>query len=455
MALFFIFHLFILVGIFEFLHAAEKDGYVVTQVHLSQGRSPAEMTVSWVTASSAPSDCAYGISEVDMTNKVSGSSTSYSVGSSGVLNQVTPYTSGALHSANLVNLKPSSTYFYKCGDLNSGITSGIISFETLPDVGDKSKQIVFGVIGDLGMTNDSKVTLAHMEMNPDISMILHVGDLSYANCNHASWDSYGVMVEPLAKQVPWMAVAGNHEIEMTSVSGSSVFTAFEKRFNMPRVQPASFGAITYWPSSVAICTPSEFQSMYDYGNSFFSFDSGMAHVVNLNPYSLSNSTSEQYKWLVNDLSSVDRSVTPWVVVQMHCPFYNSNKDHHDEFQALMMKQFFEPLLYQYKANVVFNGHVHAYERSHPVFQNTTRDDGVTYIQIGDGGNAEGHATNYYEMPAWSAYRNGTQYGHGVLTLINETHSEWTWNRNVDGVKVAQDTVYICNTGVGLKANCQV
>ncbi len=442
------FSLFVLLGLLGFIFAADKDGYTVTQVHLAQGTSPTEMSLSCVTPAAAPTECVYGLSQDDMPNRVSGTSKSYEYNYS-----THPYyQSGALHNAVLTNLKPSTTYFYKCGDLTSDITSGVISFETLPAVGD-FQPIVFGVVGDLGLTDDSRSTLAHMEMNSDISMILHAGDLSYANCNQASWDTYGVMVEPLAKQVPWMAVAGNHEIEMSAISGSKVFTAFEMRFDMPRVKPAQYGAITYWPYPTPVCTPSEFQSIYDYGNSFYSFNSGMAHVINLNPYSLTNTTSEQYKWLQSDLESINRDVTPWVIVQMHCPFYNSNKDHHNEYQALQMKQYMEPLLYKYHANIVFGGHVHAYERTHAVFQNNTVNDGVTYIQIGDGGNAEGHAANYYEMPVWSAYRNGTQYGHGVLTLLNKTHSSWTWNRNVDGVKVAQDNVVICNTGLGLSASC--
>ena len=99
--------------------------------------------------------------------------------------------------------------------------------------------------------------------------------------------------------------------------------------------------------------------------------------------------------------------------------------------------------------MVYAGHVHAYERSHPVYANTTVGDGITYINIGDGGNAEGHATSYYETPSWSAYHNGTQYGHGVMKLFNKTHMGWAWHRNVDGEVVIMDEVYICNPFFGL------
>ena len=41
-------------------------------------------------------------------------------------------------------------------------------------------------------------------------MILHAGDLSYADCEQTLWDSYGEMIEPLSSFVPWMVSPGNH-----------------------------------------------------------------------------------------------------------------------------------------------------------------------------------------------------------------------------------------------------
>ncbi len=46
------------------------------------------------------------------------------------------------------------------------------------------------------------------------------------------------------------------------------------------------------------------------------------------------------------------------------PWYNSNFAHMGE--GVPMRQLIEPLLYEFKTDVVFSGHVHAYERSHQV-----------------------------------------------------------------------------------------
>ncbi len=59
----------------------------------------------------------------------------------------------------------------------------------------------FGVIGDLGQTEDSNSTLQHLADNKDLGLILHAGDLGYADCNQQLWDSYGVLIEPLAKRL--------------------------------------------------------------------------------------------------------------------------------------------------------------------------------------------------------------------------------------------------------------
>jgi Calcineurin-like phosphoesterase len=186
----------------------------------------------------------------------------------------------------------------------------------------------------------------------------------------------------------------NRDSNITAADSIKMFTAFEARYKMPVVKPAEYGRVTYpadisTPDSPMYCGASVAQMEYNYGNSFFSFDTGMVHLIFLNPYSPSNVTSPQYQFLVSDLQKVNRKVTPWVIVVMHSPWYNSNRVHYLEWQTVDMRQNLEDIFYQYKVNVVFSGHVHAYERTHPVYNDIVRTDGVVYITIGDGGNREG------------------------------------------------------------------
>jgi hypothetical protein len=91
-------------------------------------------------------------------------------------------------------------------------------------------------------------------------------------------------------------------------------------------------------------------------------------------------------------------------------------------------------------DLMFAGHVHAYERSHPVYKRQVTPCATTYINIGDGGNREGLAKNYETQPAWSAYREPS-FGHGLLTA-NSTHLSWAWHRNQDNERVVSDEIVL-------------
>lgn len=69
----------------------------------------------------------------------------------------------------------------------------------------------------------------------------------------------------------------------------------------------------------------------------------------------------QYIWLQAELEKVDRSLTPWLIIVLHAPLYNSNEAH--QLEAEGFRLIFEPWFVKYKVDVVYAGHVHAYERT--------------------------------------------------------------------------------------------
>merc|ERR1711920_339880 len=148
------------------------------------------------------------------------------------------------------------------------------------------------------------------------------------------------------------------------------------------------------------------------------------------------------------LESVDRSKTPWVVVVFHTPWYSSSEHHY--LEGYKAKQDMEKLLYQNGVDLVVNGHVHAYERSYPVYNDTLDACGATHIVVGDGGNYEGPALPWREpQPAWSAFREGS-FRAGVLSIENETHAKWEWRRTAcvqyNGKTRDGKTRYVWNAG---------
>lgn len=97
-------------------------------------------------------------------------------------------------------------------------------------------------------------------------------------------------------------------------------------------------------------------------NLYYSFKVAGVHVIMLGSYTDFSVGSEQYNWLKSDLSKVDKRITPWIVAVIHAPWYNSNFAHRGESASVDMKAAMEDLLYKAHVDIVFAGHVHAYER---------------------------------------------------------------------------------------------
>lgn len=181
--------------------------------------------------------------------------------------------------------------------------------------------------------------------------------------------------------------------------------------------------------------------MYRYPNShhrvgsdsmlWTSFEAGPAHVLQLCSYAGFEAGSVQYKWLSEDLAAVNRAKTPWIIAMWHTPWYTSNA-HHPMSEGTNMREAMEDLLEQHGVDIVFNGHVHAYERTKPVFKNKTDcERGIPHITIGDGGNREMFAVPWVEpQPEWSALREYA-YGHGKFSIVNASSAQWQWFRNPD------------------------
>jgi len=193
------------------------------------------------------------------------------------------------------------------------------------------------VAGDLGQTDWTKSTLDHVAKS-NYDMLILPGDLAYADFIQNLWDSFGRLVEPLASQRPWMVTQGNHEVEKLPLIHGTPFTAYNARWHMP------------------------FEESGSTSNLYYSFDVAGVHVIMLGSYAPFDSSSPQFNWLKTDLQKVNRTNTPWVVVLIHAPWYSSNTAHQGEFESTGMKASMEDLLFQARVDVVFAGHVHAYER---------------------------------------------------------------------------------------------
>jgi hypothetical protein len=121
-------------------------------------------------------------------------------GCQGGVNYTNPacfYTSPEIHSVTLSDLKPNTRYEYTCGTSDKSF-----SFKTPPAVG-ATQSIKLAVVGDLGQTHNSSATIDLMEAAltaGDVDLVLHAGDLSYADGNGYRWDAYGRLGESESQQ---------------------------------------------------------------------------------------------------------------------------------------------------------------------------------------------------------------------------------------------------------------
>jgi len=241
--------------------------------------------------------------------------------------------------------------------------------------------------------------------------IMHAGDISYANGDQPIWDEWGNQMQPLTEVIPYMVAVGNHE-------DYNLWDAFIYRFKMPAHESGASD-----------------------GNFYYSYNFGGIHFIILNSERGDFSHSlPQYQWLVRDLASVDRKVTPWVFASFHRPWYCSNMAHPGSGDA--MKDSYEDVFYQYKVDISFVGHTHAYERTLPMYKGAVRPDGIVTILNGNGGTHEGSDKHWLPKPVWSAYRE-TVFGFGIATVYNSSHLHWQMMKAADGV-VADDWWFVRN-----------
>ncbi|KAK4775105.1 hypothetical protein SAY86_010040 [Trapa natans] len=265
---------------------------------------------------------------------------------------------GYIHSAVMTGLQPSTTYTYKYGSDSAG-WSNQIQFRT-PPAGGGSDELRFLAFGDMGKApkdasvehyiqpgSISVIDAMTEEVNSGkVDSIFHIGDISYATGFLVEWDFFLHLITPLASHVSYMTATGNHEnyvdsgsVYVTPDSGGECGVPYETYFQMP--------------------TPAKDKPWY-------SIEQGSVHFTVISTEHDWSKDSEQYLWMKNDMASVDRSRTPWLVFTGHRPMYTSSTGVFSVDYRFI--DAVEPLLLDNKVDLILFGHVHNYERTCSVYQ---------------------------------------------------------------------------------------
>lgn len=316
-------------------------------------------------------------------------------------------------------------------------------------------------------------------MADDYDFIIHPGDFAYADdwvydisnvldskkAYTAIIETFYSQLSPVSARKPYMVSPGNHEADCAEIphltllcpEGQKNFSDFSNRY--AGMMPTAF-LLDGGSDSTAAAARKKAQGLAR-PPFWYSFDYGMAHVVmidtetdfdnapdgpngsaglNGGPFGAPN---QQIDFLDADLSSVDRTVTPWIIVAGHRPWYTNGKS---STPCAPCQAAFEGLLYKYGVDLAAFGHVHNMQRFLPIYNGTLDPAGLNnpkapmYTVIGGAGNIEGHSDT---TPATTgnAFAYNDNYGFGALTFHNATNLEVNFYSSVDGSVLDSSMLY--------------
>lgn len=346
-----------------------------SQIHLGwQGPTDTTMTVTW------RSEEATG---------------SVEYGKDGGYGQVraassTAYEGSYLHEAQLIGLEPGVAYHYRCG--TAGSWSADRSFTTGP-IHSASAKFRFAAYGDSRSDDAARARVRAAVERSQPAFSIDSGDLVDTGGTQSYWDQWFTTMEPLLSVSPMVSAAGNHDI-----GGGRFF----RQFALPRHTPSAAG--------------------YD-DEAYFSLDYGNTHLVVLFTEPAGSAGDAQDVWLEADLArAASDPATRWTVVAFHRPPYSSGSHGSDTG----LRERWGPIFERYGVDVVFNGHDHHYERSHPMVAGQRAEQGgVTYVVTGGAG-APVYAVG---ASAFTAFARSAHH----FTEVDVTPNTFTLEaRDVDG-----------------------
>ena len=375
---------------------------------------------------------------------------------------------GFVHSAVLAGLVPGEVYSYTVGDATG--RSQHYSFRVpSPAV------FPFGisVVGDMGSDSldhssvqrafppaPNSTRLMAADVASGLSQaVLHVGDLSYAMGQEASWDYFIDVIATanvISPRVPYMVNQGNHEADYPS--------------SWPAGQPSWVNGSDSG-GECGVPTANLFAMPGALGNAsrlWWSAAIGPIFTVHFSSELDSTPGGEMHSFVREALAGVDRAVTPWVIVGTHRPLAisstNDAPDGGDTTVAATLRNNMAPLFADAggaPVDLVLAGHHHSYQRlaglsgfgpapggagnltiavpcppgPAPVYKGGVAP---VYMDIGTGG--AGYSTNIITpQPAWACV---VQLWHGFARVTVHNSSALHWQFVDDATGEVADEAWI-------------
>ncbi len=295
-----------------------------------------------------------------------------------------------IHELRLEGLKPGSQYFYRTVSTAKGapgnqpLVSEVKTFQT--DSG-SGAAFAFAIISDTQGNPEVAGALAEMAWGHRPNFLLLPGDLVSTGGVKSQWvNEFFASMEPLVSRVPFFPVLGNHE------------------------QNAS----NYY--NYASLPEPEYYYTFSYGNAqFFMVDTNKK----------CDPKSEQYLWLDKELA---QSSAQWKFVCHHHPPYSSdendygdlwsnNKSSRGDLNARHMSMLYD----KHQVDVVWNGHIHSYERTWRIKNGRPVEEGGPIYMVTGGGGGPLETPGPFRTPFSNLVRRGHHY---AMVWMNGGHFEF-------------------------------
>ena len=294
---------------------------------------------------------------------------------------------GFIHHVTLQNLLPDTQYFYQVESVVASgevIKSEVLTFQTAPE---KNTPFAFAIISDTQGNPAVSGKIAEMAWAQRPSFLIHPGDLVSTGTNDMNWtDHFFPSMHPLIGRVAMFPVLGNHEVNARN---------YYDYFQLP---------------------DPEYYYEFEYGN---------AHFFMIDTNKKVDPESEQYRWLDEALG---KCTAEWKFVVHHHPAYSSDSNDYGDLWTTnqgthgdMRVRELTTLYDKHDVDIVWNGHIHSYERTWPVFEDqVTPNKGTVYMVTGGGGGGLEDAG-----PFRAYFQNNIYYGHHYcMAFISGTTLEF-------------------------------
>jgi predicted phosphodiesterase len=272
--------------------------------------------------------------------------------------------------AQLSGLEPGNKFTYRV------LQDGKVVFISSAQASKSSTQPQrFVVVGDIGAeTVDQKKLALQMHLaKPDFIAV--PGDIVYeygliSEYKKKFWPIYNADVAdstgaPIMRSVPFIAAVGNHDADSRDLDKQPDALAYYLYFSQPlngllgkeggALLPVLKGSDEN-KQAFLTAAGANYPKMTN-----FSYTIGNAHwtVIDANTY-MDWTDGALLNWVAKDLENSKDA--RWHFVMFHHPGFNSSREHFEQQHMRLLAPVFE----KGHVDVVFNGHVHNYQRSFPM-----------------------------------------------------------------------------------------